>query len=61
METFVKLYEKKNPKKIQKTKTKEKTENSKPLFSFAEVRCKMFRVTPVPSYYFEISAIDFVL
>ena len=50
-------------KKIQKTKTnkRKKTENSKPSFSFAEVRCKMFRVTPVPSYYFEISAIDFVL
>ena len=58
METFVKLYEK---KKSKKQKQKKKTENSKPLFSFAEVRCKMFRVTPVPSYYFEISAIDFVL
>ena len=61
METFVKLYEKKIQKKSKKQKQKKKTENSKPLFSFAEVRCKMFRVTPVPSYYFEISAIDFVL
>ena len=60
METFVKLYQKKKSKKQKQTKEK-KTENSKPLFSFAEVRCKMFRVTPVPSYYFEISAIDFVL
>ena len=29
METFVKLYEKKNPKKIQKTKTKEKNREFK--------------------------------